>query len=199
MLLIALLCGVVAGGSYLLKNGLACYTAGGNDYTLRDCYWSVDIIRDQISGDQRQLEFNAVCYLPDLPIFNSTFATTVTSGLYDYNTGTWLTDTASYTPTASGGAPDTQTIQWRGSSYDIEFRTTVNWSGTTGDVYDVMTKTYVVTMPEDYHGLVLAVEAQPGTYAELSKRENLDSICPGGNLMDLPTIDPYTSLYFDLG
>ena len=187
------------GGSYLLKNGLACYTAGGNDYTLRDCYWSVDIIRDQISGGQRQLEFNAVCYLPDLPIFNSTFATTVTSGLYDYNTGTWLTDTASYTPTASGGAPDTQTIQWRGSSYDIEFRTTVNWSGTTGDVYDVMTKTYVVTMPEDYHGLVLAVEAQPGTYAELSKRENLDSICPGGNLMDLPTIDPYTSLYFDLG
>ena len=159
----------------------------------------MDISRDQISGGQRQLEFNAVCYLPDLPIFNSTFATTVTSGLYDYNTGTWLTDTASYTPTASGGAPDTQTIQWRGSSYDIEFRTTVNWSGTTGDVYDVMTKTYVVTMPEDYHGLVLAVEAQPGTYAELSKRENLDSICPGGNLMDLPTIDPYTSLYFDLG
>ena len=30
VLLIALLCGVVAGGSYLLKNGLACYTAGGN-------------------------------------------------------------------------------------------------------------------------------------------------------------------------
>lgn len=48
------------GGSYLLKNGLACYTAGGNDYTLRDCYWSVDIIRDQTSGSWNSTP-SAIC------------------------------------------------------------------------------------------------------------------------------------------
>lgn len=60
----------------------------------------------------------------------------------------------------------------------------------------LLTKSYVVYMPEDYDGLVFAAEAQPDNYKDSAKRMQLDSIAPEAAIMDIPTLDPHGNLYF---
>lgn len=68
----------------------------------------------------------------------------------------------------------------------------------TGDWAMVFTKSYVVYMPEDYDGLVLAAEPQPDNYRDTAKRMQLDSISPEGLTTELDTLDPYACLYFSV-
>lgn len=57
-------------------------------------------------------------------------------------------------------------------------------------------KSYVAYIPEDYDGLVFAAQAEPWDYKDDAKRMQLDSIAPEADVMNLPTLAPYSSLYF---
>ena len=73
-----------------------------------------------------------------------------------------------------------------------------DWQYYVGDWAKVFTKSYVVYMPEDYDGLVLAAEPQPDNYRDTAKRMQLDSISPEGLITELDTLDPYACLYFSV-
>ena len=60
----------------------------------------------------------------------------------------------------------------------------------------MLTKHYVITMPEDYDGLLFAAFAEPDNYRDSAKRMQLDSICPGDPLLDCETLDPARALFF---
>ena len=69
--------------------------------------------------------------------------------------------------TASAGKTTISTpISWQGSSYLIEFAYSTEWEYNVSDWAQVLTKSYVVYIPEDYNGLIFAAEAQPLTYKE---------------------------------
>ena len=89
-------------------------------------------------------------------------------------------------------------VSWAGRQYEIEFFYSTDWKNDVGDWGKVLTKSYVVYLPEDYDGLILAAQAQPGSYKESQKRDQLDSICPEANIMRCETVDPRTSLYFPI-
>ena len=80
----------------------------------------------------------------------------------------------------------------------IEFAYSNDWQYNVGDWAMVLTKSYVVYMPEDYDGLVLAAEPQPDNYRDTAKRMQLDSISPEGCITELDTLDPYACLYFSV-
>lgn len=79
-----------------------------------------------------------------------------------------------------------------------EFAYSNDWQYYVGDWAMVFTKSYVVYMPEDYDGLVLAAEPQPDNYRDTAKRMQLDSISPEGLITELDTLDPYACLYFSV-
>ena len=56
----------------------------------------------------------------------------------------------------------------------------------------MLTKSYVAYVPEDYDGLVFAAQAEPWDYKDDAKH----SIAPEADVMNLPTLAPYSSLYF---
>lgn len=88
------------------------------------------------------------------------------------------------------------TVERDGVSSTIEFSYSTDWQYNVGDWAQVLTKSYVVYMPEDYDGLVFAAEAQPDNYKDSAKRMQLDSIAPEAAIMDIPTLDPHGNLYF---
>ena len=51
---------------------------------------------------------------------------------------------------------------------------------------------------QDYDGLVFAAEAQPDNYKDSAKRMQLSSIAPEADVLNIDTLDPYSSLYFSL-
>ena len=44
----------------------------------------------------------------------------------------------------------------------------------------------------------MCIRDRPGSYKDSAKRMQLDSISPEAALMDIDTVDPYSSLYFSL-
>lgn len=181
------------GGSYLLEQGVCHFMALGEGYATGDCYWEVVPTSDALHGTVRQLEFDAVCYVPQesVPVYYDSFVSTVSCELYDYNTGAWLT-------TIDSGENQTyrQTIDWAGRSYEIEFSYTSTWDREVGDWFIVLTKHYTVYLPDGYDGLVLAAQAMPDNYRDNNKRAQLDSICPAADILHCDTITPYANLYF---
>lgn len=160
---------------------------------------------DRQNGDYthdgiRELHFDAICYIPEgaIPYFDQQYITVTSSELYDYYTGTWLTASTAYGNSQRGENYYLYTISWQGSSYLIEFAYSTEWEYNVSDWAQVLTKSYVVYIPEDYNGLIFAAEAQPLTYKESAKRMQLDSICPEAAIMDIDTLDPYSCLFFDL-
>ena len=73
-----------------------------------------------------------------------------------------------------------------------------DWNFQVGDWGAVLTKSYSVYMPADYDGLVFAAQAEPDTYQESARKMQLDSISPEACVLDLDTLEPYSSLYFSL-
>lgn len=55
---------------------------------------------------------------------------------------------------------------------------------------------FYANLGEDYDGLIFAAEAQPDNYKDSAKRMQLDSISPEAAIMDIPTLDPHSNLYF---
>ena len=187
-------------GTFLLEDGVCSYSGLGDGYNTDDCYWEIVKNGDYTHDGIRELHFDAICYIPEgaIPYFDQQYITVTSSELYDYYTGTWLTASTAYGNSQRGENYYLYTISWQGSSYLIEFAYSTEWEYNVSDWAQVLTKSYVVYIPEDYNGLIFAAEAQPLTYKESAKRMQLDSICPEAAIMDIDTLDPYSCLFFDL-
>mgnify|MGYP000831972039 CR=1 FL=1 len=185
---------------YLLENGVCCYSGLGDGYSTGDCYWEVIKGYDYTHDGIRELQFDAVCYIPgsSIPYYEQQYITNTNSELYDAYTGMWLTTATTYDNSERGDNYYVHTVDWNGSSYMIEFAYSNDWQYYVGDWAMVFTKSYVVYMPEDYDGLVLAAEPQPDNYRDTAKRMQLDSISPEGLITELDTLDPYACLYFSV-
>ena len=187
-------------GSYLLENGVCCYSGLGDGYSTGDCCWEVIKGYDYTHDGIRELQFDAVCYIPgsSIPYYEQQYITNTNSELYDAYTGMWLTTATTYDNSERGDNYYVHTVDWNGSSYMIEFAYSNDWQYYVGDWAMVFTKSYVVYMPENYDGLVLAAEPQPDNYRDTAKRMQLDSISPEGLITELDTLDPYACLYFSV-
>lgn len=187
-------------GTFLLKNGVCSYSGLGNGYNTDDCYWEIIKNGNYTHDGIRELHFDAVCYIPEgsIPYFDGQYITNTNSELYDFYTGMWLTTSTAYGNSQRGDNYYLHTVIWKGNSYLIEFAYSTKWQYNVGDWAQVFTKSYAVYIPEDYNGLVVAAEAQPDNYKDTAKRMQLDSISPEAALMDIDTVDPYSSLYFSL-
>ena len=187
-------------GTFLLEDGVCSYSGLGDGYNTDDCYWEIVKNGDYTHDGIRELHFDAICYIPEgaIPYFDQQYITVTSSELYDYYTGTWLTASTAYGNSQRGENYYLYTISWQGSSYLIEFAYSTEWEYNVSDWAQVLTKSYVVYIPENYNGLIFAAEAQPLTYKESAKRMQLDSICPEAAIMDIDTLDPYSCLFFDL-
>ena len=187
-------------GTFLLGNGVCSYSGLGDGYNTADCYWEITKNGDYTHDGIRELHFDAICYIPEdsIPNFDQQYTTVTSSELYDFYTGMWLTTSTAYGNSQRGDNYYLHTVSWQGNSYLIEFAYSTNWQYNVGDWAQVLTKSYSVYLPEEYNGLVFAAEAQPGSYKDTAKRMQLDSISPEAAIMDIDTVDPYSSLYFSL-
>lgn len=187
-------------GTFPLEDGVCSYSGLGDGYNTDDCYWEITKTGDYTHDGIRELHFDAICYIPEdsIPYFDQQYTTVTSSELYDFYTGMWLTTSTAYGNSQRGDNYYLHTISWQGNSYLIEFAYSTDWQYNVGDWAQVLTKSYAVYLPEDYDGLVFAAEAQPDNYKDSAKRMQLDSISPEAAIMDLDTVDPYSSLYFSL-
>ena len=187
-------------GTFLLKDGVCSYSSLGDGYNTDDCYWEITKNGDYAHDGIRELHFDAICYIPEssIPYFDQEYITVTNSELYDFYTGMWLTTSTAYGNSQRGDNYYLHTVSWQGNSYLIEFTYSTDWQYNVGDWAQVLTKSYSVYLPEDYDGLVFAAEAQPSSYKDTAKRMQLDSISPEASILDIDTLDPYSSLYFSL-
>jgi|GEM_PF-186712 len=187
-------------GTYLLENGMSGYKSNtsGSGYIRGDVYWEVNTIYDAAHDGMREIEFDAVCYIPQGIIpSNTPYSYSTSSELYDYYTGKWLTSSSTYGDSERGENHFVHTIEWNGETHEIEFFFSIDWEPY-GDWYNVLYKSYVVYIPEGYDGLIFAAQAKPDNYKDDATRFQLEYISPGADIMSLVTLDPYTGLYFNI-
>ena len=93
-----------------LDSGVCSFTGKGSGYNTDVCYWQVTKYDDVTHDGIREIQFDAVCYIPDssIPYFGQTYDTYISSELYDAYTGTWLT--ASTAPREIRAGPTTTII-----------------------------------------------------------------------------------------
>ena len=187
-------------GTFLLTDGVCSYSGLGDGYNTGDCYWEITKNGDYTHDGIRELHFDAICYIPEdsIPYFSEKYITNTDSELYDFYTGMWLTTATAYGNSQRGDNYYLHTVSWQGNSYLIEFTYSTDWQYNVGDWAQVLTKSYSVYLPEEYDGLVFAAQAQPDNYRDSAKRMQLDSISPEEAIMNIDTLDPYSSLYFSL-
>ena len=187
-------------GTFLLEDGVCNYSGLGDGYSRDDCYWEVIKNADYTHDGIREIQFDAICYIPEssIPYFDQQYFTVTSSELYDFNTGMWLTAASAYDNSNRGENYYLHTVSWKGSSYLIEFAYSTDWTYDVGDWGMVLTKSYIVYLPEGYDGIIFAAEVQPDNYKDCAKRMQLDSISPEASIMDLDTVDPYSALYFSI-
>ena len=189
-------------GTYSLENGICSYAKNSPDatYTLGDCYWEVVKNDDQTHDGIREIQFDTVCYVPESSVgtFNGEYSFGVMSSLYDYYTGMWLTDSAIHGNSSRGDNYYVYTIDWNGQSQTIEYAYSVDWTKNDGGWKYIMTKSYVVYLPEDYDGLVFAAHPEADNYEGHAKYQELDSLYPDACILDIDLLDPYSSLYFSI-
>lgn len=187
-------------GTFLLKDGTCSFSGLGDGYDTGDCYWEVTKNSDYIHDGIREIEFDAICYIPEssIPYFDQQYITNTDSELYDFYTGMWLTAASTYGNSSRGENYYLHTVSWKGNSYLIEFAYSTDWQYNVADWAMVFTKSYIVYLPEDYDGLVFAAEAQTDNYKDYAKRSQLDSIAPEAGIMDIDTVDPYSALLFSI-
>lgn len=190
----------VDGGSYLLRDGLACFPEDESWYETGDVYWEVALHNNFVHDGIRELEFTAICYIPQesLPDDGGKgYYNTLFCELYDYDSGMWLT---SVSATGDSGRDENHflhTIDWNGSEETIEFFFSNEW-GDEGDWGRVLYRSYIAYVPEDYDGLVVGAAAAPLDTDELHVRNQLFETSPYCTVSQMDSIDPYTSLYFRL-
>ena len=185
-------------GAYLLPNGVATFEIMGEGYQINDCVWEVVVKKDHLYNGSREVEFDAVCYIPksSIPAYTDRYVTNTTSELMDSYTGLLFS-----TESSTGDTEENHygyAIEWDGSVYEIEFYYTVDWSSGFGDYASVMTKSYTVYMPEEYDGLTFMAIPQADNYNDNQKMGMMDSIYPDALLLDIDLIDAYNCLLFQI-
>ena len=187
-------------GTFLLEDGAGSYLSGGDGYSTRDCYWEVIKQYDATHDGIREIQFDAVCYIPKgSNAYSDLDANVAVSGtLYDFYTGMWLTESTAYDNSERGENYYLHTIDWNGQSEQIEFAYSTDWQNNVGDWSKVLTKSYVVYLPEDYDGLVFAAEQEADNYNDCIKRQQMDVVYPEANIMEIDLTDPYSSLFFSI-
>lgn len=68
-------------GTYLLEDGVSNYAGLGDGYATADCYWEVTKTGDMTHDGIREIEFDAICYIPEdsIPYFGESFITNTNS------------------------------------------------------------------------------------------------------------------------
>ena len=187
-------------GTYLLEDGVCSYANLGDDYSTGDCYWEVIKNYDQTHDGIREIQFDAICYIPwsSLGTFNQKYITSVNCELYDFYSGMWFTAATTYGDSTRGENYYVHTIDWNGQSETIEFAYSTDWQHNVGDWAEVLTKSYMVYLPEGYDGLIFAAEPKPDNFSDNEKLAQLDSISPEAAIMDIDLLDPYGRLFFSI-
>ncbi|MGN1031238.1 MAG: hypothetical protein ACI4PQ_06505, partial [Butyricicoccaceae bacterium] len=147
----------------------------------------------------REIQFDAICYIPKSSIgaFQQT-QIEVSSGLYDYYTGAALPASATHDNSERGDNYYLHTIEWNGESVEIEFAVSSDWQYYVGDWVCVVTRSYIVYLPEGYDGLVLAAEPEPDNRSDYDNKMKMNSIWDGMTIMDFGVLDPYGCLFFNV-
>ena len=161
-------------GTYLLKNGACSYYNLGKNYTVGDCYWEVIKNYDVTHDGIREIQFDAVCYVPSssLGIFDQEFIISTRSGLYDFYTGKWFNTDNDHTEKNHTERLDNHyvnTLEWNGQSYEVEYSYSTEAEFFVADWYMVYTASYLVYLPEGYDGLLFVAEPEAKTYEEHMK------------------------------
>lgn len=191
---------VMDAGTFLLENGASSYLNGGEGYSTRDCYWELVKNYDQFHDGIREIQFDAICYIPKAAnAYADSQANVATAGaLYDFYTGVWLTDSTTYDNSERGENYYVHTIDWNGQSAQIEFSYSTDWQNDVGDWSKVLTQSYVVYLPEDYDGLIFAAVPEPDNYNDCIKHQQMDVVYPEACIMDIDLIDPYGCLFYSV-
>lgn len=187
-------------GTHLLENGVVSFTDDGSLFTRGDCYWEVSKVGDYTHDGLREIEFTAYCYVPHgaLPDLADSFIFSTTSELYDFYSGMWLTASSSFQGSERADNHYLHTVEWQGERYEIEFFYSTQWEEYVDDWRAVLTKSYIVYLPEDYDGLIFAALAEPDNFEDEQRRQILDTICPEASILTCDTVDPYSNLYFTI-
>ena len=190
----------VDGGTYVLTDGVCSYHGTGDGYAVGDVYWEVTKTRDETHDGLREIEFDAYCYIPaeSVPTFTTEFISVTNSELYDYYTGMWFTAATAYGNSQRGDNYYVHTVNYNGNEYLIEFAYSTDWQYNVSDWAMVLTKSYMVYLPDDYDGLVFAAIPQLDNYKDCARRMQLDSIAPEASIMDIDLVDPYNTLFFSI-
>ena len=120
------------------------------------------------------------------------------SELYDYYTGMWFTAATAYGNSQRGDNYYVHTVNYNSNEYLIEFAYSTDWQYNVSDWAMVLTKSYMVYLPDDYDGLVFAAMPQLDNYKDCARRMQLDSIAPEASIMDIDLVDPYNTLFFSI-
>lgn len=164
----------VDAGTYLLKNGACSYYNLGKNYTVGDCYWEVIKNYDVTHDGIREIQFDAVCYVPasSLGTFDQEFIISTRSGLYDFYTGKWFNTDNDHTEKNHTERIDNHyvnTLEWNGQSYEVEYSYSTEAEFFVADWYMVYTVSYMVYLPEGYDGLLFVAEPEAKTYEDHMK------------------------------
>lgn len=164
----------VDAGTYLLKNGACSYYNLGKNYTVGDCYWEVIKNYDVTHDGIREIQFDAVCYVPasSLGTFDQEFIISTRSGLFDFYTGKWFNTDNDHTEKNHTERIDNHyvnTLEWNGQSYEVEYSYSTEAEFFVADWYMVYTVSYMVYLPEGYDGLLFVAEPEKKTYEDHMK------------------------------
>ena len=164
----------VDAGTYLLKNGACSYYNLGKNYTVGDCYWEVIKNYDVTHDGIREIQFDAVCYVPasSLGTFDQEFIISTRSGLFDFYTGKWFNTDNDHTEKNHTERIDNHyvnTLEWNGQSYEVEYSYSTEAEFFVADWYMVYTVSYMVYLPEGYDGLLFVAEPEAKTYEDHMK------------------------------
>lgn len=196
----------VDAGTYWIDNGVCSYAAGGQfhskgeNYTLGGCDWEVIKNYDSTRNGIREIQFDAICYVPysSMYDFGGALKCSVYHQLYDFYTGKWFTRIDDYKNSTRGKDYYVHTVDWNGQSGIIEFTRTSDWQSDVGEWARVVTVNYHVYLPEWYDGLVLAAEPLPDNYEDFARFDSQHRAFAEASMMDIDLLDPYGCLFFSV-
>ncbi|KMW10080.1 hypothetical protein [Enterocloster citroniae] len=188
-------------GVFLLEDGFASYEGDtGAGYTLGNCYWEVTKNYDQTQDGIREIQVEAVCYVPQSSM--GTFAgkpkCSLYHQLYDFYTGKWFTRIDEYKTSSRGKNYYLHTVEWNGQSGIIEFTRSTDWQSDVGEWARVATTYYHVFMPEWYDGLILTFEPLPDSYEGFTEFDHRHRVYAEASIMDIALLNPYGCLFFNV-
>lgn len=188
-------------GTYLIEDGFGSYAdKSGSGYTTGDCYWEVYKNYDETSDGIREIQFDAVCYVPysSLGDFDGDYKCSIRHQLYDFYTGKWFTRIDEYKTSTRGDDYYVHSITWNGHSDIIELTRSHDWQRDVGEWAVIMTASYHVYMPEGYDGLVFAAEPLPDNYEDFVQFDTQHRAFAEAPIMEIDLLDPYGCLFFDV-